>query len=195
MDRYTGLRPPKEIRAVLRGKVNAKHANWSSATECSLDRCTGRTYGITAIEPRTTLLERRVPEGRGSRPVRPTSIRSSSSLLPPTPSPSPSSSIFARRRRGKRDPGRGDREQGGSRSRRGLDRPARRAGYRVHPRVSGPERESRRWGSAQGTNPEVAGPSGAGKSSFLNAVEPGLRLRTGELSARVGRGKSRPCRR
>jgi ribosome biogenesis GTPase len=36
----------------------------------------------------------------------------------------------------------------------------------------------------------VTGPSGAGKSSLLNAVQPGLRLRIGEISARVRRGKN-----
>lgn len=34
-----------------------------------------------------------------------------------------------------------------------------------------------------------AGPSGVGKSSLLNAVEPGLTLATGEVSAKIGRGK------
>ncbi len=34
-----------------------------------------------------------------------------------------------------------------------------------------------------------AGPSGAGKSSLLNAIEPGLTLVTGEVSAKIGRGK------
>ena len=36
----------------------------------------------------------------------------------------------------------------------------------------------------------VTGPSGAGKSSLLNAVQPGLELRTGEISAKVRRGKN-----
>jgi ribosome biogenesis GTPase len=35
----------------------------------------------------------------------------------------------------------------------------------------------------------LAGPSGVGKSSLLNAIEPGLGLRTGELSHKQGRGK------
>lgn len=35
----------------------------------------------------------------------------------------------------------------------------------------------------------MVGPSGAGKSSLLNVVEPGLELRTGELSGKPGRGR------
>jgi ribosome biogenesis GTPase / thiamine phosphate phosphatase len=35
----------------------------------------------------------------------------------------------------------------------------------------------------------LAGPSGAGKSSLLNAVEPGLKLRTGPVSEAVGKGR------
>lgn len=34
-----------------------------------------------------------------------------------------------------------------------------------------------------------AGPSGAGKSSLLNAIQPGLNLRTGEVSSKGGRGR------
>lgn len=35
----------------------------------------------------------------------------------------------------------------------------------------------------------LVGPSGAGKSSLLNAVQPGLQLRTGALSRKVARGR------
>jgi ribosome biogenesis GTPase len=34
----------------------------------------------------------------------------------------------------------------------------------------------------------VTGPSGAGKSSLLNGIQPGLKLRTGEVSRRIRRG-------
>src|SRR5690606_18531928 len=35
----------------------------------------------------------------------------------------------------------------------------------------------------------VAGPSGVGKSSLLNALQPGLDLRTGAVSERIGKGR------
>ncbi len=40
-----------------------------------------------------------------------------------------------------------------------------------------------------GSTAVLAGPSGAGKSSLLNALQPGLALRVGAVSARLGHGK------
>jgi ribosome biogenesis GTPase len=41
----------------------------------------------------------------------------------------------------------------------------------------------------RGRTTVVAGPSGAGKSTLLNAIEPGLRLRTGEVSRATRKGR------
>lgn len=44
-------------------------------------------------------------------------------------------------------------------------------------------------GYLQGQISILAGPSGVGKSSLLNAVQPGLALRTGTVSQKIGRGR------
>ncbi len=43
--------------------------------------------------------------------------------------------------------------------------------------------------SLKGKVSVFSGPSGVGKSSLLNAIKPGLQLKTGEVSARIQRGK------
>ncbi len=71
-----------------------------------------------------------------------------------------------------------------------LARSYRRAGYEV-------VRTSARagWGldalrrALAGKISVFAGPSGVGKSALLNALEPGLRLRSAETSAKTGRGR------
>lgn len=64
------------------------------------------------------------------------------------------------------------------------------AGYRVllTSAASGEGIEGLRALLAQGVS-VLAGPSGVGKSTLLNAVAPGLRLRTGEVSRRGGTGR------
>jgi ribosome biogenesis GTPase len=63
-------------------------------------------------------------------------------------------------------------------------------GYQVLPTstASGEGLDALRAWLCQGTS-VLVGPSGVGKSSLLNAVEPGLSLRTGAVSEKVGRGK------
>lgn len=41
----------------------------------------------------------------------------------------------------------------------------------------------------RGRTSALVGPSGVGKSSLLNAIQPGLRLRTGEISESTGKGR------
>ena len=61
-----------EVTAVLRGKVRRAE---SAGKVVPGDRVvlessdTGTTYGISATLPRNNVLERRTPEGRGTRPV------------------------------------------------------------------------------------------------------------------------------
>jgi ribosome biogenesis GTPase len=66
----------------------------------------------------------------------------------------------------------------------------RRAGYSVYrTSVKGGEGISELSAALAGRTTVVTGPSGAGKSSLLNAIEPGLRLRTAEVSERIRRGR------
>lgn len=71
-----------------------------------------------------------------------------------------------------------------------LAKPYRKAGYAI---VKASARAG--WGIARlrkalaGRLSVFAGPSGVGKSALLNALEPGLRLETGRVSSRTGRGR------
>ena len=65
----------------------------------------------------------------------------------------------------------------------------RRAGYPVYPTsVKTGEGMDSLKAALTGRASVVTGPSGAGKSSLLNGVQPGLKLRTGEVSRRIRRG-------
>jgi ribosome biogenesis GTPase len=68
--------------------------------------------------------------------------------------------------------------------------PYRRAGYRVH-RTSAKRGDGLEEMRAElhGRVTAVTGPSGAGKSSLLNALHPGLALRTQEISSSVNKGR------
>jgi ribosome biogenesis GTPase len=66
-----------------------------------------------------------------------------------------------------------------------------RAGYRIFPTSARTGEGIASFAEAIGCRTSVVtGPSGAGKSSLLNAVQPGLQLRTREISAKVRRGKN-----
>jgi ribosome biogenesis GTPase len=190
---YRVATPAGELRAVLRGKVKRDAPRVVVGDRVRLEPDPGgELQGIIAVEPRTTLLERRVPEGRGARPIAANIDQVFVVTATAHPAPIPqlidrllvvaeangiAASVVANKV---------DLDPGSE-----LIARCRRAGYPVHPTSvrTGEGIDTLREALA-GRISVVTGPSGAGKSSLLNVVQPGLRLRTGELSGKVRRGKN-----
>jgi ribosome biogenesis GTPase / thiamine phosphate phosphatase len=181
------------VRAVLRGKVKRDTGKVVVGDRVRLDADDGgELYGIVGLEPRTTVLERRVPEGRGTRPI--AANVDQVLVVTATADPAPIPQLIDRLlvvaeaneipagvivNKVDLDPGTAVRDR------------SRRAGYPVHPTsVKTGEGLDDLRETLAGKVSVVTGPSGAGKSSLLNAVQPGLRLRIGELSAKVRRGRN-----
>ena len=181
-----------ERRAVLRGKTKRDTPKVVVGDEVSLEpEAGGELYGITAVGERRTLLERRVPEGRGTRPVAANidEVFVVTSTADPPPilqlldrllvvaeaNGIPAAVVVNKIDLADPDP---------------LTDRFRRAGYTVF-------RTCTRTGEGMpefiaaltGHTAVVTGPSGAGKSSLLNAVQPGLSLRVGAVSEKLRRGK------
>jgi ribosome biogenesis GTPase len=182
-----------EVRAVLRGKAKRDAPRVVVGDRVRLEpEPTGDLYGVVGVEPRTTLLERRVPEGRGTRPVAANidEVFVVTATVDPAPIPqlidrllvvAEANSIQAAVVVNKIELAPGYDL---------IDR-FRASGYVVYPTSAktgeGVEAFAR---ALAGRISVVTGPSGAGKSSLLNAVQPGLKLRIGEISAKVRRGKN-----
>jgi ribosome biogenesis GTPase / thiamine phosphate phosphatase len=180
-----------EARAVLRGKAKRDTPRVVVGDRVRLEpEPTGDYYGVVGVEPRTTLLERRVPEGRGTRPVAANIDEVFVVTATAAPAPIPqlidrllvvaeANSIHASVVVNKIELDAG----------RDLIERCRSAGYPVYPTsVKTGEGIGRFAAALGGKTSVVTGPSGVGKSSLLNAVQPGLKLRIGELSTRVRRG-------
>ena len=182
-----------EVRAVLRGKAKRDTPRVVVGDRVRLEpEPTGDLYGVVSIEPRTTLLERRVPEGRGTRPVAANidEVFVVTATVDPAPIPqlidrllvvAEANSIQAAVvvNKVELDPGYE------------LIERCRAAGYLVYPTSAKTGQGIDEFTRAlAGKVSVVTGPSGAGKSSLLNAVQPGLKLRIGEISAKVRRGKN-----
>jgi ribosome biogenesis GTPase len=182
-----------EVRAVLRGKAKRGSTRVVVGDRVLLEpEPTGEVYGVVRVEPRTTILERRVPEGRGTRPVAANidEVFVVTATVDPTPIPqlidrllvvAEANSIQAAVVVNKieLDPGLA------------LIERCRAAGYTVYPTSAKTGEGIPAFARAlAGRVSVVTGPSGAGKSRLLIAVQPGLKLRFGELSAKVRRGKN-----
>ncbi|MGN6391292.1 MAG: ribosome small subunit-dependent GTPase A [Gemmatimonadales bacterium] len=182
-----------EIRAVLAGKAKRDTARVVVGDRVRLEPdADSRLHAIVGVEPRTALLERRVPEGRGTRPV--AANVDQVFVVTATRDPAPISQLIDRLlvvaeaneipaavvvNKIDLDPGVE------------LADRCRRAGYTVYATSSRTGDGIDAFASAlAGHVSVVTGPSGAGKSSLLNRVQPGLALRTGEISPKVRRGRN-----
>ncbi len=180
------------LRAVLRGKAKRAAPRVVVGDVVRLEpEPRGELYGIVGVEPRRSLLARRVPESRIPRPVAANVdevfVVTAAADPPPVPQILDRLLVLAEANglpaavvinKVDLEPGEG------------LARRFRAAGYPVF-RTSvktGEGLEDLRRALA-GRTSVVTGPSGVGKSSLLNAIQPGLRLRTAELSARTRRGR------
>ncbi|HEU4680648.1 MAG TPA: ribosome small subunit-dependent GTPase A [Gemmatimonadales bacterium] len=182
-----------QLRAVLRGKAKRDSPRVVVGDRVRLEpEASGDLYGVTSVESRTSLLERRVPEGRGTRPV--AANIDEVFVVTATVDPAPILQLIDRLlvvaeansirasvivNKIELDPGRD------------LIERCRAAGYAVYPTSAKTGSGIEAFAAAlAGRISVVTGPSGAGKSSLLNAVQPGLKLRIGEISAKVRRGKN-----
>ena len=188
---YRVLAGGDELRAVLRGRMKQRGPKVVAGDVVALEpEAGGELWGIIEVEPRRSVLERRIPGGRGTRPI----VANVDRIFVVTASrdPAPIPSVLDRLlvlaeandvtpalivNKTDLDPGTG------------LVARYRAAGYEVFP-------ISTKLGlgleAIRGQLPDHAsvftGPSGAGKSSLLNALEPGVALRTGAVSEKIGRG-------
>lgn len=181
-----------ERQAILRGKAKRERDRAVAGDRVRFDPATltEDVLGIEAVEPRTSLLERRIPDGRGTRPVAANVDQVVVVIAAADPAPIPQL----------------------------LDRllvvaeandipplvvinkvdlaPA--TGVLAHLAATGYDvllTAAKRGDGLEelrnalsGKESVFTGPSGAGKSSLMNALEPGLGLLIGEVSVRLRRG-------
>lgn len=180
-----------EVRAVLRGKVKRDTPKVVVGDRVTLDaEVEAGLLAIAGVRERTSLLARRVPEGRGLRPVAANidQVLVVTAARDPVPIPQLIDRLLVVAEANELPAGiilnKVDLDPGTA-----LATRLRAAGYPVYltsVKTGAGLAELKR--ALRGKESVVTGPSGAGKSSLLNALEPGLRLPTGEISARIRRG-------
>lgn len=188
---YRVLTAGGEVRAALRGRVKRDAPRIVVGDRVILEAGGADLWAIAAVDDRASLLARRVPGGRGLRPV----VANVDQVVVVTaardPDPVPQlvdrllvvaeawhlPALLVVNKADLAD---------------GADLAARfhAAGYPIlrTSAVRGDGLAGLR-AALRGRESVVTGPSGAGKSSLLNALQPGFRLRIGAVSDRVGRGR------
>jgi ribosome biogenesis GTPase len=188
---YRVLTAEGEVIASLRGKAKRQEEKAVAGDHVKVE-ASATGWAIASVDPRTNILERRVPGGRGTRPIAANLDRVFVMTAAKDPEPIPQlldrllvlaeandipAAVIVNKL--DLDPGRT------------LIQRMERAGYEVFPvcvrQRIGLEPLFARMRTLVSV---VTGPSGVGKSSLLNALQPGLALRTGEVSVRIGRGKN-----
>lgn len=174
-----------EVNVVLRGKLKRDTPRVVVGDRVALD-----DGGIAAVEPRRTLLERRMPHGRGNKPIAANIDEVLVVTASRDPAPIPQlldrllviaeiNSLPAAVLLNKIDIDPAPE----------LEQRFVRAGYPVlKSSVKGRVGIEAIREHLQGRTTVLTGPSGAGKSSLVNALEPGLSLRVGAISERSRRG-------
>lgn len=190
---YRVLVATTEYRAVLRGRVKRDTDKLVAGDVVELKpEAGGELLAITGVEPRRTLLERRVPDGRGTRPVAANvdEIFVVASVRDPAPVPqlldrlmvlAEVSGIPATLVITKVDVAPPDE----------LVERFRLTGYPICQASAATGAGVDAFSEALRRHTSViTGASGVGKSSLLNAVQPGLGLRVGAVSEKSRRGRN-----
>jgi ribosome biogenesis GTPase len=185
---YRVLTPEGEVRASLRGRAKRGASRVVVGDRVTLEPGGNGDWAISAVDERATVLARRVPEGRGLRPVvaNVDQVAVVTAARDPDPVPQLVDRLLVVAEAydlpalvivNKTDLAPGD----------ALAERFRRAGYQalLTSAARGEGLDALREVLA-GRSSVVTGPSGAGKSSLLNALHPGFRLRTGAVSERAG---------
>lgn len=189
---YRVLLNGRERAAVLRGKAKRQVERAVAGDRVHIDPSTldAEVLGIDSVDERTTLLARRVPDGRGTRPVAANVEQVVVVTATATPEPIPQLIdrllVVA--------------EVNGIAASVVVNKVDVASSETVRQHLAGTGYPVFDTAAKAGTGIEAlrtlltghisvfTGPSGAGKSSLLNALEPGLGLRVGEVSRKVGRG-------
>ena len=181
-----------ERTAILRGKAKREVDRAVAGDRVRFDPATltEDVLAIEAVEPRTSILERRIPDGRGTRPVAANVDQVVVVIAAADPPPIPqlldrllvvaeANDIPALVVINKIDLATADE----------IAVHLAAAGYEILLTAAkrGDGLEALR-NALSGKISVFTGPSGAGKSSLMNALEPGLGLRIGEVSAKLRRG-------